>query len=64
MNSFEIKTPFGPITATWKRVGKMIVVRYRERSKEAQASPSDASNLFVAKDIVRGWIAADLKDGA
>jgi len=64
MNEFDMDTPFGPIRATWQREGKMIVVRYGDRMKKAQAGNSDATNLFVARDIVRGWIAADLKEGA
>jgi hypothetical protein len=63
MNHFEMNTPYGEITASWQREGRMIVVRYGERSKKAQASDSDDANLFVAHDIVRGWIAADLKEG-
>jgi len=63
MNHFKMNTPYGEITASWQREGRMIVVRYGERSKKAQASDSDATNLFVARDIVRGWIAADLREG-
>ncbi|WP_336813483.1 hypothetical protein [Bosea sp. MMO-172] len=63
MNHFKMKTPYGEIIASWQRDGQMIVVRYGERTKKAQASDSDEANLFVARDIARGWIAADLKEG-
>lgn len=63
MNQFKMKTPDSEITASWQREGSMILVRYGERTKKAQASDSDDTNLFVARDIVRGWIAADLKEG-
>lgn len=64
MQTFEMKTPYGTVTATWHRKGKMIVVRYGDREKQAQASETDATNQFVARDIVRDWIRRDLAEPA
>ncbi len=61
INEFELETRFGPVKATWRRVGRMIEVRYGDRTRKAQASPNSATDLFVAKDITRGWIADDLQ---
>lgn len=59
-NEFRVPTPYATITATWHRSGRNIVVCYGEREKVAQASDEDAVNEFVARNIVEGWIAADL----
>lgn len=60
-HEIELKTPYGIIKATWELRGRMIEVCYGDRSKVAQASPNDATNLFVARDIVRKWVNDDLK---
>lgn len=62
MKTFTMETALGPVNATWERKGRNIIIRYSEREKLAQASDNDATNEFVARDIVRGWIAADMKD--
>ena len=63
MHTVEVNTSYGIITATWRRVeGNMIEVQYADRIKPAQASDDDAVNDFVARDMLRGWIALDLKD--
>ncbi len=61
-HSITVETPYGTFTATWERAGRNIIVRYGEREKPAQASDNHATNEFVARDIVRGWIAEDMKD--
>lgn len=60
-HTFEMDSPFGRVKASWQRMGKKIIVRYGSYEKVAQASDADATNLFVARDIVRGWIADDMK---
>lgn len=62
MHTFEMETAFGTVTAMWERAGRNILVRYGECEKPAQASDNDATNELVARDIVRGWIAEDMKD--
>lgn len=60
-HEFEMDTPFGSVKASWQRKGSNIVVRYGSYERSAQASEVDAANLFVARDIVRGWIADDMR---
>ena len=62
MHEFEMSTPLGPVKASWQRNGDNIMVRYGEHQKPAQASDHDTVNDFVAKDIVRGWIAEEARD--
>jgi len=59
---FVIDTPLSTVKATWERQGRMIEVRYGDRVKRAQASETDATNLFVARNIVQGWIDDDMKE--
>ena len=61
MGEVVIVTKFGIVKATWHREGPLIVVRYGDRSRKAQAGDSDAANSFVARDILRRFIAEDLK---
>jgi hypothetical protein len=61
-HTVERHTKFGRVEATWHREGRMIVVRYGDRVQEAQASESDATNSFVAGNILDRWIAEDLSD--
>lgn len=54
-------TPYGVVTATWEHVdGGMIEVRYGENVKRAVAGSSEASNDFIAGDVLRKMIADDL----
>ncbi|MDF1598243.1 hypothetical protein PZ895_00435 [Mesorhizobium sp. YIM 152430] len=62
MRTVQIETPFGTVTATWHREGRMIVVRYGEREKRERASEDDATNNFVARNVLQGWVADDLMD--
>ncbi|MER9203013.1 hypothetical protein NKH74_28140 [Mesorhizobium sp. M0933] len=62
IHTIEIETAFGRIKATWQRVGSAIVVRYGEREKKPKASETDAANDLIARSVVRGWIADDMKD--
>jgi hypothetical protein len=62
VHTFEVDSALGPVKATWHRDGRMIVVRYGSYEGKAQASEHDASNLFVARDIVREWIVKDVRD--
>lgn len=57
-----VETPYGVVTAHWHREGRMISIRYGERVKRAKASDDDATNGFVARDVLRHWVAEDLKD--
>jgi len=58
-----VETPYGVVTAHWHREGRMIFIRYGERVKREKASHDDATNDFVARDVLRHWVAADLKEG-
>ncbi|UVK53417.1 hypothetical protein DBIPINDM_006909 [Mesorhizobium sp. AR02] len=62
IHTIELETAYGRVKATWQRVGSAIVVRYGEREKRPQASETDAANDVVARDVVHGWIAADLRE--
>lgn len=62
MRTVKVDTDFGTVAATWEREGRMIIVRYGNRTKKAQASDDDAANDIVARDILRGWIAEDLRE--
>lgn len=42
--------------------GRMLRVRYGPHNKPAQASDDDATNEFVARNVVEGWIATELAD--
>jgi hypothetical protein len=53
---------YGRLEATWERKGRMIVIRFGEREKKEVASDDDAVNKFVALDVLRRWVAEDLKD--
>lgn len=58
----NVDTDFGTVTATWQREGTWIVVRYGDRVKKERASDHDAANDFVAKNVLQGWVAEDLKE--
>lgn len=63
MHTVSVNTrSYGTVTATWQRKGRMIIVRFGDREKLAQASDNLETNNFVARDILRGWIAEELKD--
>jgi hypothetical protein len=62
MHTVSIDTPYGTVTATWVRKGRMIVIRYGEREKKEVASDHDVTNDITARSVLRRWIAEDLQD--
>lgn len=58
-----VKTPYSTVTTHWHREGRMILIRYGERVRRERASDDDATNDFVARDVLRHWVAEDLKEG-
>lgn len=63
MNKVAVKHEvYGRLEATWERKGRMIVIRYGDREKKEVASDDEAVNKFVALDVLRAWVADDLRD--
>lgn len=56
-----VETPYGIVTAYWHREGRMIFIRYGERVRREKASEHDATNDFTARDVLRRWVAEELK---
>lgn len=53
---------YGRLEATWEQKGRMIVVKYGDREKKEVASPNHETNAFTARDVLRAWVAEDMRD--